>query len=152
MKRFKDNGDPKTKDRVQASAPRLAALALITLAAIALCAWMTIPFLPALAWALALAIVAHPLHHWLAARIKYPDLAAGVAVAVVLTLLAVPTYLVLARMTSEAGHASEAVDQEAAGGAIRDAISRVPGLERAVDWARDHLDQDEIRKLFHRPA
>src|SRR5262245_14818686 len=142
-----DNGDPQTRDRIRASAPRLVALALITVAAFALCARMTIPFLPALAWALALAIVAHPLHSWLRARIKSADVAAGLAVALVLTLLGVPSYLVLAHLTKEAAQASQAVNQNATEGALHSALARVPGLEGVVEWARDHLDQEEIRKL-----
>ena len=56
-----------------------------------LCWQLVHPFLTPIAWALALAVVAHPLHGWLARRIEHPGIAAGVAVfliAVVLVALA----------------------------------------------------------------
>jgi predicted PurR-regulated permease PerM len=41
-----------------------------------------------LAWALALAVVAHPVHRWIARRIKTPALAAGIAVFVIALVVA----------------------------------------------------------------
>ena len=46
-----------------------------------ICYRLTLPFLPALAWALALAVVTYPLHGWIERRIKRPNIAAGLAVA-----------------------------------------------------------------------
>jgi predicted PurR-regulated permease PerM len=156
---------------VPAAAPHLAALA-----AVALCAYLTVPFLPALAWALALAIVAHPLHRWVEARVPWPDTAAGLSTALVALLLVVPSYLVVARLTSEASRtgktldpeainsaldgeprpgppsevekAAEAVEKEATAGAIGDALDRVPTVKSAVLWARDHVDPEELRKAL----
>ena len=59
---------------------------------VVLCWKLVQPFVTPLAWALALAVVAHPLHGWLARRIKKPGLAAGIAVfaiALVLTGLVI---------------------------------------------------------------
>ena len=46
------------------------------------------PFVTLLAWALALAVVAHPLHGWLTRQIKKPGLAAGIAVFAIAVVLA----------------------------------------------------------------
>jgi predicted PurR-regulated permease PerM len=143
-----DNNDLQRREKVSGLAPHLAVLALATLAMVALCVFMTVPFLPALAWALALAIIAHPLHRWLAARLTSADLAAGLAAALVVTFLVLPTYLALARMATEAKQAGEAVDREATAGAVGDALGRVPMAKEAVRWVQEHLDEEEIRNLI----
>src|SRR5205814_5065098 len=43
-------------------------LAGMTLALLALCIWLAVPFIPALAWAVALAVIAWPLHTWLSRK------------------------------------------------------------------------------------
>jgi predicted PurR-regulated permease PerM len=53
-----------------------------------LCWQLVRPFITPLAWALALAVVAHPLHGWLARQIKKPGLAAGIAVFAIAVVLA----------------------------------------------------------------
>jgi predicted PurR-regulated permease PerM len=59
-----------------------------------LCWQLVHPFLTPIAWALALAVVAHPLHSWLARRIKHPGIAAGVAVFLIaLVLVALATFV-----------------------------------------------------------
>ncbi len=54
-----------------------------TALALYLCWQLVQPFLPALAWALALAVVARPLHSWVSARVANSNLAAGITVALV---------------------------------------------------------------------
>ena len=49
-------------------------------AAAVFCWQLVYPFLTPIAWALALAVIAHPLHGWIARRIKQPGIAAGAAV------------------------------------------------------------------------
>ena len=44
------------------------ALAGLTVVLLALCVLLTVPFLPALAWGVALAIIAWPVHEWSAFR------------------------------------------------------------------------------------
>src|SRR5688572_33273575 len=59
-----------------------------------LCWQVVQPFLTPIAWALALAVVPHPLHGWLARRIKHPGIAAGVAVFLIaLVLVALATFV-----------------------------------------------------------
>jgi predicted PurR-regulated permease PerM len=70
------------------------ALALMLLVATALavylCYQLTRPFLPALAWAFALAVVAHPLHNWLERRLRRANVAAGLAVGLVAVAISRP--------------------------------------------------------------
>lgn len=75
------------------------ALIVVLVAATALllffCWQLVRPFLTPIAWALALAVVAHPLHGWIARRIKQqPGIAAGVAVFLIaIVLLALASFV-----------------------------------------------------------
>jgi predicted PurR-regulated permease PerM len=65
-------------------------LLLATAAALVVCWLVAAPFFPALTWALALGIVAHPLYDWLDSRMAKPNLAAGLAVVLVAVILIGP--------------------------------------------------------------
>jgi predicted PurR-regulated permease PerM len=81
------------------------ALILVLMAATAvalyICYRLVQPFLPALAWALALGVVGHPLHRWLARRIRRPNVAAGVAVILMAVAIVGPTLFVTQQLIQE---------------------------------------------------
>jgi hypothetical protein len=56
---------------------RLFALVILTLVLIGLCVALAVPFLPAITWAVALAILAWPIHRWIAHRVARRGLAAA---------------------------------------------------------------------------
>src|SRR6188508_1693857 len=60
------------------------------------------PFVGPLAWALALAVVAHPLHTWLLRRTSKPALAAAAAVLAVAILIVGPAIFVAHNLVNEA--------------------------------------------------
>ena len=72
-------------DKGWLSRKRVEALGLLlaTLFAIYLCFRLTEPFLPALTWALALAVVGYPVHRWMQKRIRHPSIAAGITLAII---------------------------------------------------------------------
>ncbi len=104
------------------------ALTLVLLVATAIafyvCYRLTLTFLPALAWGLALAIVAHPLHSFIARRIKRPNIAAGLAVLLVAGHLVAPAVFVLRQLAREAVRGAEMVREEIASGRWRAAVER----------------------------
>ena len=69
-------------------------LIAVTLIVIVICYQIALPFLPALAWALAFAVVTHPINDWFQLRMKSRGLAAGIAVAVVVVCVVAPTVFV----------------------------------------------------------
>lgn len=142
-----DNGNLQQKDQVPSSSPRLVMLALGTIALFAICCYLTVPFLPALAWALALAIIAYPLHQWLATKISYPDVTAGISVALVTLFIVVPAALLFRHLTVEARNAGEAMRENSTPTAILAAADEVPYLREAVVWVEEHFDAEEIRRL-----
>ena len=80
------------------------ALALLaaTVLVFCLCYAMLRPFLSALAWALAFAVMAHPAHVWIEKRVTNANLAAGLAVLLVTIVLIVPTAFVVHQLVQEA--------------------------------------------------
>jgi predicted PurR-regulated permease PerM len=77
-------------------------LSLLTLAALVVCFLMLRPFLASLSWALALAIVSHPLHEWIKARVPNDTIAALIAVSLVTIILVVPAVFVIHQLLQEA--------------------------------------------------
>jgi predicted PurR-regulated permease PerM len=99
----------------------LVLLASLAGAALYACYRLLTPFLSALAWALAFAVVGSPLHRYLAARIRYPNLAAGLAVAVVAAILVLPAWIASQQIVGQAVVAVNFWTQH-------DPLSRLPRL------------------------
>ena len=87
------------------------AIALLAVTAVAayLCYRLVQPFLPAIAWALALAVIAFPFHRHVTARIRHPNVAAALSVAAVALLIIGPIALVSQQLFREASHAAEGI-------------------------------------------
>jgi predicted PurR-regulated permease PerM len=121
---------------------RILGLALLaaTVIALYLCFLLAQPFLPALAWALALAIVARPLHAWIASHVRNPDLAAGIAVALVALTLLAPALLMLHHLLQEVAVGVDRLQTEANSGQWRDSLSELPWLANSVEWVEKHVD------------
>lgn len=123
------------------------ALALVLLAATALgvyvCYRLMRPFLPALAWALALAVVANPLYEWLRKRIPSVNLAAGLAVVVVAVIIIAPAIFVTQRLVREAVEGAQSIVVEVESGRWRETVAESPRLEEAISWAESQINFDE---------
>lgn len=133
--------------------PRVAALALLTLCGVAVCVLIAYPFLPALAWALALAVMAFPLHRRYEKVIPYPSVAAGLTTTVVVVALGVPVVLVAGQLAREAEGAVTKAEQAAHSGKVDEVAARLPSGPWALDWVRRNVDVDaEARNLVRRLA
>jgi predicted PurR-regulated permease PerM len=117
-------------------------LVLIVATALAfyLCYLLIQPFIPVLAWALALAIVGRPLHDFIAIRIRNAEVAAALAVVAVAILLVVPTAFVVHQVASEASGAAQRVHAENQYGEWLSQLEAIPWLGDAVGWLREHVD------------
>jgi predicted PurR-regulated permease PerM len=130
---------------------RTLALVLIVVSALVfyVCYRLAQPFLPALTWALALAVVAHPLHDWIARHTKRHSLAAGVSVTLIAILIIAPGVFMARRLVREAGRGAETLKTHTESGQWRKTIESDPRLARAVGWIEPHLD---VRRLAERAA
>jgi predicted PurR-regulated permease PerM len=101
-------------------------LVVATALLLVLC-WMLLqPFFAPVAWALALAIVAHPLHRWIARKIAKPGLAAGLAVFAVAVVIVAPAIFVGHSIVREAVAAAQTVQTGLEGGQWREQLARSP--------------------------
>lgn len=118
------------------SRERASALALVVLTSVVffLCYRLVLPFLPAFAWAMALAVMTHPIHHHLKAWIPYPNLAALLSVVAVALLIVAPVLLVSRHLVSESGNYSSIIEEEIQSGAWRKKLDSNPRLRFLVPW------------------
>ena len=112
----------------------LSVLAAATAIVFYLCYRLVEPFVPALAWALAIAVVAYPFHAWLERRLKYKSLVAGLTVlAVTLTVLA-PAALLVHHATNEAAASAETFRNLLSEGTLRSKIEKNEMAGAAMRW------------------
>lgn len=112
------------------SPSHIQALVLIaaTGAGLYLCYRLALPFLPALAWALALAVLFTPFHRWLESKLARPSLAAAVSVLLVGLMVAVPATFVAQRLITESARGAEIINTKVESGEWRRALEAQPRL------------------------
>ncbi len=123
------------RDRVQSLV-----LAVATALGIFLCYRLAVPFLPAVAWALALAILFAPFQRWLEAKLKRPSLAAGVAVLVIGLMVVVPATFVGQRLVQQAAQGAEAIEAKISSGEWRQALDAQPRLAALAYRIEQQID------------
>ena len=115
-------------------------LIVATALAVYLCYRLARPFLPALAWAMALAVVAHPLHSWFLRRIPRPNLAAGLAVGLVAVAIVGPTLLITQQLVQEVGKGVVWLQSDGAARRWQAALEDHPWLATGLAWLAAQVD------------
>ncbi len=111
-----------------------AALAAATAILLFLCWLLVQPFLAPLAWAIALAVVAHPLHSWIARRIPSSNIAAAVAVFVIVVGIVGPAVFVGQNIVRETTKGVNAIQSSLQSDKWREELkNRSPRLDRALE-------------------
>jgi len=108
------------------------------------CYLLVQPFMPALAWALALAIVAHPLHQMIIGRLRWPNAAAVLTVAVIVVTLLAPAVLVTAQLGRQASATVQLIAEEAETGRLQQKLARNPRLAPIVRWLGETVNTEEL--------
>lgn len=117
------------------------ALAALTLALVALCVLLAVPFLPAISWGIALAVIAWPLHAWVRGHFfAHRTGAALLTSAVVVAMIVLPSIFVANQVAREAASAADQVREEQAKGVLRARVEAVPGMSGVREW----VDRAEI--------
>ncbi|MEO6076702.1 MAG: AI-2E family transporter [Dokdonella sp.] len=116
------------------------ALMTLTVGGLYLCYRMATPFLPALAWALALALLLAPLQRRLEPRLRSPAIAAGLLVMLVGVVVLIPVMLVGDWMLGRATTGADAVTTMVASGQWRHNLEAHPLLAHAADWVERQFD------------
>jgi len=102
--------------------------------------WMTAPFLPALAWALALAVLFAPVHRWLESALKRPNLAATFSVTAIAVVAVVPATFVADQIIGEAAKGAETIRASVESGEWRRAFDAHPTIAPVGNWIERQLD------------
>lgn len=124
-------------------------LVAATVVAIYFCYRLAEPFLPALAWALALAVIVHPWHRQICLRVRNDNIAAGISLAIVVVLLVGPSLFVMHNLISQATRGADRIGQAAVGGRLQEAIERHPQMAPVISWIQQNIDvQGETQRLF----
>lgn len=118
------------------------ALVLLALTGVGLylCYGMAAPFVPALAWALALAVLFVPLHRWLERKFNGRSMAALLCVLAAAVIVVVPALFVVDRVAAEAGKGATTVTALAKSGEWRRSIEGHPRIESIVVWIDQEFD------------
>jgi len=123
------NGDWLTRERTL-----ILVLAAVTVIFLYLCYSMAAPFAAPLAWALALAVIAYPLHEWLTKRLGgRPSISAALTVLVVAILLIGPAVFVASEIGREVTTAVDKVENGEAQGQWTKAIEKNPRLAKILE-------------------
>ena len=127
---------------------RLQTITLLALTAlgVVLCLWMAAPFLPALAWALTLAVLFTPLQVRLESKFGRSGFAALAAVFIIGLMVVVPATFVAQRLVGQAATGAELVQTKFKSGEWRRALETQPRLEVALDWVEQQVDLEGAAK------
>src|SRR5687767_14923748 len=90
------------------------------------CVILAAPFVPALTWAMALAVVAHPVHDWMTRRVQRPGLAAGLSVAVITIGLLAPTTFIVLQIGRQATEGFKRIDTGMKSGELESKLEQNP--------------------------
>ena len=121
-------------------------LMAVTVAGIYLCSRLSAPFFPALAWAMALAVLFAPFNRWLEAKVKHPNLAATICVLVVAVVVVVPATFVAERVIGEAATGAETIKTMVESGAWRRTFDANPQVAPVAHWVERQFNLREIVK------
>jgi predicted PurR-regulated permease PerM len=116
------------------------ALLVATLIGLYVCYLLLQPFIAALTWALAIAVLMTPAHHALESRLRYPSLAATISVFLLVLLVMLPLYWVGQRLLEELSNGLGLVQEQVATGHLLQALKASPWLERVASAIEQRAD------------
>lgn len=124
------------------------ALALVLIAATAtafyICYRLALPFIPSIVWALALAVVAYPLHDWLLRRINSPNIAAAIVNLIIAVVVIAPGIFLGQTLIRQIGKGAETLKTQAGPEQWTNAVESNPKLAPIINWIEPHLDVRNI--------
>jgi predicted PurR-regulated permease PerM len=128
------------------SRPRVQAFALIgaTLLGVYLCYRLVEPFLPALAWGLALAVVSYPIHKAICRRVPNAALSAALSVATVALVIIAPAAFVIQQLARQASDVVGTARHYLESGAWREVVESQPRLAPVLAWAVENIAAEDV--------
>lgn len=115
-------------------------LFLLTTALLVLSLFLTRPFLPALTWSLALAIVVMPVHRWIERRLHRRNLAAALSVVLVALTIVAPSYFIIQSVSREVLVGVDQIRQNVEGESWESLRKKYPRLARIFTAVERQVD------------
>jgi len=112
----------------------------VTILGIYLCYRMAMPFLPAIVWAVALAVLFAPAQRWLETKVRHANVAALTCVTMIGLIVVVPASFVGRQLVLEAADATVHVAAKVSSGEWQRAIAAQPKLAPVADWINHDMD------------
>lgn len=125
-----------------------AVLLILTALSVIACIVIVAPFLPAITWALAIAVVAYPLHNWISSHVRRPALAAGLAVALITGGLLLPVIFIGQEVGQQATRGFKQAQQFVESGQLEAKLRQNTKTAPIARWIDTHIDVDqELKQL-----
>ncbi len=123
-------------------------LLFITCFAVYICFLMAMPFLPALVWALAFAVLFAPLQNWFEVKIKNKSLAAFASVMLISSIVIVPALFIGQQLALQAVSGAQLIESKVESGEWRRQLNAHPKLAPIVENIDKQLNLPERVKSF----
>lgn len=114
-----------------------------TLIGLYLCYQLTQPFLPALVWALTLAVIFTPFQRMIERRIAHPNTTAAISVIVIAVIVVLPAFFVVNRLLLEIVKGAELIQKFATNGDLCETLKYQPLLAPFSGWIEQQIDLSE---------
>ncbi len=101
---------------------------------------LAVPFLPALTWAVTIAVLFAPMHRWIESKVRRPGIAAGLSVFFVALIVVVPAGFVVERLVAEAGKGAEVIRGQVESGSWRRVLDAHPSVAPFGRWIEQTVD------------
>jgi predicted PurR-regulated permease PerM len=105
-----------------------------------LCYLMALPFVPALTWAAALAILFMPVQRWLESALKHPNLASSISVLAIGLIVVVPATFMGQRLVSEAVTGANSLRAQVESGEWQRALDGYPRVAPVARRIEQQID------------
>ena len=138
---------PSKQTMLPASIPTLV-LILATILSLYLCFRLAAPFIAALTFAMALAVLFMPLQKWLEAKLKRASLAAMINTVAIAAIVVIPLIFVGEKLLVQAATSAEQIEAKAKSGEWRRSLETQPQLAQIVEVVEQRIDLPGILKTF----
>ncbi len=107
-----------------------------------LCWLMVRPFVAVITWAAALAILAHPLHAWIARRMR-PNAAALISVCLVSVVIVTPAVFLSQRRIVELTETLQSLGTDLNSANLHANLQQYPAIVKLLEWVETRLDVEK---------
>ena len=148
LKKANNMKKPSAIDELLGGNTQTLLLLLATGLAVYVCYLMAMPFLPALVWALALAVLFAPLQVWLETKLKHTSLAALTSVIMISSLVIVPALFVGQQLATQAISGAQLIETKVESGEWRRLLNSQPVLAPIIEKIEQQINLPDTVKSF----